>query len=112
MMRRCGERAQPREAGSERLAHGVVGVVVEARILPIGVRLLAHLALPRAQAAKCCDVLVADASAGKRGGKDVGIELRIGARARHAAYVDDITRAGAAQELDETREQVEVLALR
>src|SRR5262249_43492207 len=54
------QRAQPRESAMERLAQRVVGIVVEALVLPERVHVQRNVLRPRAQAAERGDVLVSD----------------------------------------------------
>src|SRR5690349_6873044 len=83
------ERAELRQAGAKRLAHRVVGVVVEALILPAGIHLRRYAAAAAAQAAERRDVDVVEAEGRERGGERLAIVLRIAGRARHRAHVHD-----------------------
>src|SRR5271169_6421965 len=69
--------AQGSKARPEFLAHGVVGVIVEARVLPEGVGLGQNVALRSAQPAERGKMLVSDPAGGERSGQGVAVELRI-----------------------------------
>src|SRR5262249_37890664 len=83
--------AQPREARTEVLAHGVVRVVVKALVLPKRVHLWGHVGCPATQTSQCGDVLVSDLRSHQGPGKPIRVVLWIGARPRDGPHVDDET---------------------
>src|SRR6516162_1135199 len=85
---RMPELAQPREAAAEALAHGVVGVVVKALVLPERVDARRRIALLPAQAAERRNVLISDPVRRKRLRQRITVVLRVGARAGHGADID------------------------
>jgi hypothetical protein len=74
---------------------------VEALVLPEAVHLGRDILRAAAQASKLGNPLVADLEGRELVGEDVGIILRIGARARNGADVDDALDARATENLDE-----------
>jgi hypothetical protein len=95
------ERPQAIEPALERLARGVVGIVVKALVLPERIRRRGHLPLPAAQAAEFSDVSVVDAVSRQGLRQYIEIELRIGARTRDSAHVRSKRHVRLAQQRDE-----------
>lgn len=93
--------AEPRKAGVEGRAHRIVGVIVEALVLPERINAQCHVALPAATPAQRRDVLVGDRALRKRPRQRIAVELRIGARMRYCPDVDDLGHVGASQKCDE-----------
>src|SRR5579872_6161590 len=87
--RRMAKLAQFFEAQPEVLAHRVIGVVVEARVVPEAVDFGRDVALVSSEPAELGQMLVADADGAKRSGKDVAVKLRVGSRAWNRPHVDD-----------------------
>src|SRR6185437_14132961 len=73
----------------ERRRQGVVGVVSEALVSPECVRRVFTIAGAPAQPAQACDVAIADPAIVERTRQHIAVELRIGARSRHLAHIDD-----------------------
>src|SRR5579863_9493558 len=67
--RRMAKLAQFFEAQPEVLAHRVIGVVVEARVVPEAVDFGRHVALKAPEPAELGQMLVADAAGAERGGR-------------------------------------------
>jgi hypothetical protein len=86
---RVSELAQIREPITKMIAQGVVGIVVKTVVFPERVEPARHLARAAAQASERRDVLISDFERLKRLGQGVTVKLRIGARARHGADVDN-----------------------
>ena len=83
------------------IAEGVVGIVVKTVVFPERVELERHLARAAAQSPERRDVLISDFERLKRLGQGVTVILRIGARARHGADVDNECYRNALQEFDD-----------
>src|SRR6266542_2687394 len=92
--------AQMREAASERWGQRIVGKVVKALVLPERIDVGRNI-LPGAQAAQRRHVLVSDCRWRERFGKDVAIVLRVRARARNAAHVDQERDLRSFEQIDE-----------
>lgn len=94
------EFAQISEARTERLAHRVIGVIVEACVVPEGVDLGRHARLLSAKSPERGHMLVRDAMRRERGGENVAVELRIGPRTRNGPHVDDELDFGGLEQRD------------
>src|SRR5258708_12581068 len=92
---------QCRQPAPKAFAHCVVGVIVEALVLPEGVDISRRIARASAQASQRCNVLVSDFVCGERFRQNIPVILWIGARARHSANVSHERHAGASQQIDE-----------
>ena len=95
------ECAQAIEAALERLALGVVCVVVEAFVLPKSICSRRHVSLSATQAAEFGDMLVCDAMSRQCLRQNIEVELRIRARAGNCTNVNEQRRARRAQERHE-----------
>jgi len=84
--RECGEFC---ETVLELAGEGVVGIVLETRVLPARVDRRIDVPLPWPPAPEFLEVPIPDAGAVEPGGHRVGIELRAAARAGHLADIDD-----------------------
>ena len=89
------------EVGSELLGEAVVGVVVEASVLPPGVGLEGHRATDWSTTSQTLETAQLDAHPREVGLKGVGVELGIPIRTRESADVDDDLGAGVREEIDE-----------
>ena len=76
------------EPDFERLGKRIVGIIVEAAILPEAVHMRCHQPGGGSQAAEFGDSFVTDPMRRQLVGQDIKIVLRIGARTRHASNVD------------------------
>src|SRR3569623_3691574 len=88
------------EALMEGLAPRVIGIIVEALVLPEAVELRID-ALLGAQATKLGDVLVCNLEIGEAFRQPVAIILRVGTRARNGTHVHHKRHFGIVQQLDE-----------
>jgi hypothetical protein len=86
---RMPEFLQPRQTAPEALAHGVVGVVVKALVLPERVDARRHIALLPAAAAKCRNVLISDFILFERLRQHIAVILRVGVRPWHGPNIGD-----------------------
>src|SRR5690242_4488428 len=97
------EFAQMREPVGKLVAECIICVVVKTIVFPKRVELARHLARPAAQSPKRGDVLITDFERLQRMRQGVVVILRIGARTRHGANVDQERHRDALQEFDELR---------
>ena len=100
--RRFSEATEFAEAGSKCVAESVVGVVVEAFVLPERVRPGWDGALPSAQAAERGDRLIANVEPCQSRRQRVPVVLRIRARAGNSPNVDDEADLGEMEKFDES----------
>jgi beta-lactamase class C len=100
---RVTELAQPAQPGAERLAHGVVRIMVKAGVLPERIGLRRHVAAVSTQAPERGDVRIADAGLRQCLGQDIAVVLRVGPRTRHGSHVGDEPHGIVAQQLREFR---------
>ena len=100
--RRMTKPAQFFEARAEFLAHGVVGIVVKARVLPEGVDVRHHPRLLSTKSSKSREMLIGDSMRSEIGEQRVAVELRVGPRARNRPDVDDELNSCGLKERDET----------
>jgi len=85
----AAELSQLRQAFGERLGQRIVGVVAKTTYAPIAIGGRFRTTRPAPQAAKRSDMLIADPPRRQRSWKAFAVELRIGARTRHRAHIDD-----------------------
>src|SRR5262249_2276573 len=104
-MPRASALSQRRQPTAKAFTHGVVGVIVEALILPERIDVGRHVARAAAQAAQRCNVLITDLECGKLRWQNILIVLWIGARAWHGANVSDQRHTGALQQAYKIRER-------
>jgi hypothetical protein len=97
LMSQC---AQTCEAASERWGERRVGKVMKALVSPEGIDGRRNV-LPGAQAAQRRHVLVSDRRSRERFGKDVAIVLRVRARTRNAAHIDQERDLRSFEQIDE-----------
>src|ERR1700692_2243707 len=76
------EFAQVRETGAKALARRVVGIIMKALVLPVGVDIRRDIAVAATQSAKRRNVLISDSVRRQRPRQYIAIKLRVGARAR------------------------------
>jgi hypothetical protein len=88
------------EGVAELLGQRVVGVVVEAAVLPPAVDLVGH-ALARSSSGEALRPHQVDADRGERRAERVLVELRVPPRARQPADVDDQLDAGPREQVQE-----------
>jgi len=95
-----GQRAQLREPGTKRLGHRVIGVIAEGVVAPERVRRLGRAFRVMPQPAERPDVTITDAGRCERLRQRVGVELRVGARARHRTHIDEQIDPRLSQQVD------------
>src|SRR5699024_9917201 len=89
------------EVGPELLGQAVVGIVVEAAVLPPGVGVEGNRAAHRPTTGQSAEATQLDADFVEIGLERVGVELRIPIRTGQSADIDDHLGAGVRQQFGE-----------
>jgi hypothetical protein len=92
---------QSTQASAKFIAHGVVGIIVKALVLPERVHFHRYCARSSASAAKCRDVFVSDLESGQSSWKFISIVLRIGARHWDGSNVNNERDVGMFEQIRE-----------
>jgi hypothetical protein len=83
------ELAQPGQAGSKLVAHGVVRIIVKTLIFPKRIHVRRHIPLLAAESPELGDMLITDFKLGQSLGELHGIVLRVGPGSRNGSNIDD-----------------------
>ena len=83
------ELAQPGQAGSKFVAHGVVRIIVKALIFPKRIHARRHIPVLAAESPEFGDMLITDFELGQSLGELRGIVLRVVPGSRNGSNIDD-----------------------